>query len=82
MTVKRMDNLGIVVEGIDAAIEFFQIERLILRSSRNRKHMLDLISPAYQVAEAIVPAALGWSEKLCILDRRVPIFAGPTTDLY
>lgn len=25
MTVKRMDNVGIVVENIDAAIEFFTI---------------------------------------------------------
>ena len=26
MTVKRMDNVGIVVEDIDAAIEFFTID--------------------------------------------------------
>ena len=37
MTVKRMDNVGIVVEDIDAAIEFF--------TERSEEHTSELQSP-------------------------------------
>ena len=35
MAVKRMDNVGIVVEDIDAAIKFFAELGLVLRQSFN-----------------------------------------------
>jgi catechol 2,3-dioxygenase-like lactoylglutathione lyase family enzyme len=37
MTVKRMDNVGIVVEDLDAAIEFFTELGLALEGARQSK---------------------------------------------
>ncbi len=67
MTVKRMDNVGIVIEDIDAAIEFFTELGLERRhTSCNTRYALARASPEHPPGY-IVDWSVRWASGSCAL---------------